>query len=327
MSTRNRLLSYLKEHRNTWVSGTLLSKKLVVTRSAINKHIQQLKEMGYPIEASARKGYLLAGIPDILLPHEVQDGLQTKVFGAREIVYFPETDSTNLQARILAAGGAPEGTIVIAEKQTRGRGRKGRSWFSPESGGIYVSLILRPHMTPSEASVITLMTGVAAAETLLSLIPLLDVRIKWPNDILVNGKKIAGILTEISTELDKIEYVVVGFGMNVNIRFEDLSDEIRGTATSILLETGERYLRTIFLRTFLEHFETRYETVQTEGFDSLRERWKELSNIIGRRVEVEMIGKSCTGKVVEIDRDGVLILEEDDGAHRRIVSGDVKLFN
>jgi BirA family biotin operon repressor/biotin-[acetyl-CoA-carboxylase] ligase len=326
MSTRNSLLTHLKESRGKWVSGAWLSTKLSVSRSAINKHVRNLRQMGYHIEASVKKGYLLGAIPDLVLPDEIRDGLNTRIFGTRDIVFFAETDSTNLQARSLAAAGAEEGTIVVAEKQSRGRGRKGRSWFSPEGGGIYLSLILRPNMTPSEAPVITLMTGVAAAETLLSLTPELDIKIKWPNDILANGKKIAGILTEISTDMDRIDYVVVGFGMNVNLPFRHLEEEIKETATSILIETGSLRPRAEFIRAFLQYFESYYEIIRTEGFESIRERWKELANILGRRVMVEMVGKTVVGEVVDVDADGVLILRDERGELKRVVSGDVKLL-
>ncbi len=157
------------------------------------------------------------------MPNEILDSLDTRIFGKRNIDYFMEIDTTNTRAKDLAAEGAPEGTLVIAEKQTKGRGRKGRSWFSPLGHGIYTSFILRPAMPPSGAPRITLMTAVAIAEALLSLMQL-EVRIKWPNDILVNGKKLAGILTEISTEMDAINYIVVGIGLNVNTPFKDLPE-------------------------------------------------------------------------------------------------------
>jgi BirA family biotin operon repressor/biotin-[acetyl-CoA-carboxylase] ligase len=166
------------------------------------------------------------------------------------------------------------------------------------------------------------MTGVAATEALVSLTRL-DARIKWPNDILVRGKKIAGILTEISTEMDRIDYVVVGVGLNVNIQRESLAEGLGERATSILIETGESFSRVRLLKAFLKHFETYYKILQGEGFEPIRNRWKELSDIIGQRVGVEMIGNVRTGRVVDIDPDGVLILEDDQGSIQRIASGDV----
>jgi len=230
MSTKDQLLLYLKERKGDWVSGEALSNKIAVSRSAVWKHICKLREEGYVIESSPKKGYLLRKAPDLLFPNEIREGLDTKVFGKRDIVYFTETDSTNTRAKDLAARGAPEGTLVISERQTKGRGRKGRSWFSPSQGGIYTSLILRPSISPSEAPKITLLSAVVVAETLRSLTGLSAI-IKWPNDILINGKKIAGILTEMSTEMDAIDYIVVGLGLNVNT--PDFPDDIREKATSI----------------------------------------------------------------------------------------------
>jgi BirA family biotin operon repressor/biotin-[acetyl-CoA-carboxylase] ligase len=284
-----------------------------------------LKKVGYPIETSTKKGYCLGESPELLLAEGIRQGLDTRIFGAREILSLAETDSTNLRAKELAAGGAPEGTVVIAERQTEGRGRKGRSWFSPAGGGIYISMILRPTMPPNEAPGITLMTGIAAAEA-LSSVTTLDARIKWPNDILVHGKKIAGILTEISTEMDRIDYVVVGLGLNVNIPRESLAEELQERATSVLIETGMHHARVGLIQAILEQFETYYRTLQDEGFEPIRKRWKELSNIIGQRISVEMIGRVRTGRAVDIGTDGVLILEDEQGGLERIASGDVTLL-
>jgi BirA family transcriptional regulator, biotin operon repressor / biotin---[acetyl-CoA-carboxylase] ligase len=324
-TTRDKLLLCLKENRGNWISGEWLSQQLAVSRAAINKHVGHLRKLGYCIDTSTKKGYSLGDSGDLVLPDEIREGLDNSVFGAKDIVYLAETDSTNTRAKDLAARGAPEGTIVIAEKQTQGRGRKGRGWFSPESGGIYLSLILRPAMTPSEAARITLMTGVAAAEALLSLTKL-EARIKWPNDILLNGKKIAGILTEVSTEMDKVDHVVVGVGMNVNITAADLATEIKDTATSILIETGEPLPRVRLIRTFLKSFEGYYRIIQDKGFEPIRQRWKELSDIIGRWVQVEMIGRTLTGRVADIDLDGLLVVIDEYGANHRIISGDVTLL-
>ena len=324
-SKRDKLLSFLKESRGIWVSGAWLSGKLAVSRAAINKHVHHLKKLGYPIETSTKKGYRLGESPDLLVAEEIREGLDTTFLGRRDIISLDETDSTNLRAKDLAAGGAPEGTVIVAGEQTEGRGRKGRSWFSPSGAGVYLSLILRPPLAPSEAPRITLMTGVAATEALVSL-PGLDARIKWPNDILVRGRKIAGILTEISTEMDRVDYVVVGLGLNVNIPRQSLAEGLRERATSILIETGKSFSRVRLIQAFLKHFETYYKILQDEGFEPIRKRWKELSDIIGQRVSVEMIGMVRTGRVVDIDSDGVLILEDDQGSIQRIASGDVTLL-
>jgi len=321
MTTKEKLLLYLKENKGNWVSGELLSGKLGVSRAAICKHVRKLKEDGYEIESSTRKGYLFSKVSGVLSADEIREGLNTRVFG-NNIVCLKETDSTNIRAKNLAAQGASEGTVVIAEKQTKGRGRKKRIWFSPAGAGIYVSLVLRPAISPVEAPRITLMTAVAAAEALLSL-KCLNVRIKWPNDILVNGKKIGGILTEISTEMDSVDYIVVGLGLNVNMQLETFTEDIRGKATSILMETGERFSRIKLVQAYLQWHEKYYDILKNRGFEPVIQRWKELADIIGQTVRVDMTGKKIVGKVMDVDNNGVLILKDNQGRSHGIFSGDV----
>jgi BirA family biotin operon repressor/biotin-[acetyl-CoA-carboxylase] ligase len=324
MSTKDQLLLYLKENQGNWVSGELISNNLSVSRSAIWKHIHKLKEEGYVIESAPKKGYLLSKASDPITADEIRQGLCTRVFGKKNIIYLKETDSTNTRAKELAAQGAPEGTLVIAEKQTKGRGRRGRSWFSPTGDGIYFSLILRPAISPGETPRITLMTAVVLAETLISLMKL-KLRIKWPNDILVNGKKLAGILTEISTEMDAVNYIVVGLGMNVNTRFENFSSEIKENATSILIETGKQFPRIKLIQNYLKLYEKHYDMFKKNNFEPIMNRWRELADIIGKQIRVDIIGKTHTGKVIDVDDDGVLILKDDQGKLQRIFSGDVTL--
>ena len=324
MSTKDKLLLYLKRNQGNWVSGELISSKLSVSRAAIWKHIQKLKEEGYIIESASKKGYLLSKSSDPITADEIRQGLSTKVFGKKNIIFLKETDSTNTRAKELAAQGAPEGTLVIAEKQTSGRGRRGRNWFSPPGGGIYCSLILRPVLSPSETPRITLMTAVVLAETLISLMKL-KLRIKWPNDILVNGKKLAGILTEISTEMDAVNYIVVGLGMNVNTQLEDLPREIKKTATSILIETKKPFPRVKLIQHYLKLYEKYYDMFKKNDFKPIMKRWRELADIIGKQIRVDVIGKTHIGKVVDVDNDGVLILKDDKGVLQRIFSGDVTL--
>ncbi len=323
MSTKDQLLHHLKEKKGKWVSGEALSSQLAVSRTAIWKHISTLREEGYGIEASPKKGYLLRKISDLLLPNEISEGLDTSVFGRKGIVYYRTINSTNTKAKELAAGGAPEGTLVVAEQQVQGRGRKGRTWFSPPQGGIYISLIAKPNISPGEAPKITMLTGVAVAEALQKLTPC-NINIKWPNDILVNSKKIAGILTEMSTEMDAIEYIVVGLGMNITTaRFPD---DIKDKATSILLETGKYLPRVIFIREYLKWYEKYYEIFTTIGFEPVIQRWKEFSNIIGNMVIAELAGRKYSGEVHDIDNDGILILKDKKGGLHRIFSSDVTLI-
>jgi BirA family biotin operon repressor/biotin-[acetyl-CoA-carboxylase] ligase len=324
MSTKDQLLLYLKEKQGDWVSGELISNNLLVSRSAIWKHISNLKKEGYVIESAPKKGYLLSKASDPITADEIREGLCTKVFGKKNIIYLKETDSTNTRAKELAAQGAPEGTLVIAEKQTKGRGRRGRNWFSPSGGGIYCSLILRPAMPPGETPRMTLMTAVVVAETLISLVKL-KLRIKWPNDILVNRKKLAGILTEISADMDSVNYIIVGLGLNVNNLFENSPQDIKKSATSILIETGNRVPRLKFIQNYLKLHEQYYDMFKKNNFEPIMNRWRELADIIGKQIKVDVIGKTHIGEVMDVDNDGVLILKDDQGRLQRIFSGDVTL--
>jgi BirA family biotin operon repressor/biotin-[acetyl-CoA-carboxylase] ligase len=324
MSTKDKLRLFLKKNQGKWISGELISNHLLVSRSAIWKHIHKLNEEGYTIESAPKKGYLLTNASDPITADEIREGLCTKVFGRKNISCLKETDSTNTRAKELAAQGAPEGTLIIAEKQTNGRGRRGRSWFSPSGGGIYCSLILRPAMPPGETPRITLMTAVVAAETLMSLVKL-NLKIKWPNDILANGRKLAGILTEISADMDSVNYIIVGLGLNVNNLFENSPQDIKKSATSILIETGNRVPRIKFIQNYLKLYEQYYDMFKKNNFESIMNRWRELADILGKQIKVDVIGKTHIGEVMDVDNDGVLILKDDQGGLQRIFSGDVTL--
>ncbi len=322
MNTKGRLLSQLKAKNGGWISGEVLSGEFGISRAAINKHVQKLREEGYVIESSTKKGYILKASTSRLLANEICEGLNTKVFGKERVVHFNETDSTNIRAKELAIKNAPEGTVVIAERQTAGKGRKQRSWFSPAGYGIYASLILRPPIPPSDAPGITLMTAVAMADALV-LLTRLPIEIKWPNDLLIRGKKIAGILTEISTEMDSIDYIVVGLGLNVNTPPELFPKSLRKTATSILIESGGNFSRIKILKTYLERFEDYYEMVTRGEFGPIMVRWKEFATVIGKRVLVEEIGRKYSGMAEDVDDTGVLIVRDDQGTFHRVFSADI----
>jgi len=322
LGTKDELLWYLRRGEGCWVSGEDLSGKMGISRSAVWKQISRLRQEGYAIRSSSKKGYLFLGVPEMLLPAEIREGIGTEIFGRRDIAYFGELDSTNRKAKEMAAEGAPEGTLVVAEEQSRGRGRIGRSWYSPAREGIYMSLILRPKLPPNEAPKITLVTGVSVAEALLAVTPL-QPAIKWPNDILVNGRKICGILTETSTEMDAIDFVVVGVGMNVNT--PEFPDELNEIGTSIYLETGKAFDRVTLLQEFLHQFEQLYFTFLKSGFESIGKRWGELSILMGKDVTVQMIDRSCSGRVLKLDRDGALIIRSENGELEKIYSGDIHI--
>ncbi len=323
MEGKEALLERLKKAEGGWISGEGLSVEMSMTRSAVWKHVCKLRAEGYEIESSPRKGYLLHRVPDRLFPREVRSGLGTTIFGKGEIVHLPETDSTNSRAKELAGRGIPEGTIVLAEKQTLGRGRRGRSWFSPAGGGgLYLSLVLRPEVSPAEAPKLTLVTAVAVCDALVPYLPSRPA-VKWPNDILAGDRKIAGILTEISTEPDAIDFIVVGLGLNVNIPARQFPKEIRGSATSILVETGTKHSRAVLLRSFLEHFERVYALFLEGRFPLILDRWKASAGATGRHVRVDRIGRALSGEIQDVDEDGFLLLRDKAGYLHRIVSGDV----
>jgi len=322
MTTRDNILAYLKNAKGDWVSGEYLSAGLSVSRSAVWKHIRKLTEEGYLIKSSHGKGYMLEKASDMLLPEEIREGLTTRILGKKEIHHLKETVSTNTTAKQLAAGGAPEGTLVISEMQTGGKGRLGRNWFSPSGEGIYISFILRPAVSPAEAPKITLMTAVAMAEALNSG-PGLHVSIKWPNDILLGGKKLAGILTEISTEMDAVDYVIIGVGLNVNTA--SFPPDLKETATSLLLETGRLHSRSSLTKEFMKWFEEYYELFQRADFKPILNRWRQFSHIGGRRIKVETIGGMTSGTALDIDGDGFLMVEDDDGHIQKIYSGDITM--
>jgi len=304
------------------VSGETLSQSLRMSRTAVWKHVCALRTAGYRIDSSPRKGYLLREIPDLLLPQELQEGLQTALIGQGDIRFFPRTDSTNRQAKALAAAGAPEGTVVIAEEQSAGRGRRGRAWFSPPRTGIYMSLILRPDIPPQEAPRFALLAAAAVAAAVRETTSL-EVMIKWPNDILAGGRKMGGILTEASMEMDRVEYLVIGVGLNVNLNRREFPPELQSIATSIREETGRPAGRILLTKRLLESLESTYHEYRREGFAPILKRWQDFTEMLGREVAVEVRGRMLTGEVAAFDADGALVLRTPGGEALRLFFGDV----
>ena len=252
---------------------------------------------------------------------KVQNGLVTKRLGTR-FHWFHELDSTNTYARRLAEEGAPEGEVVIAEQQTRGRGRLGRSWVSPPYVNLYLSVLLRPTLPPIQAPQITLTAAVALADAVSAFISQPPV-IKWPNDILVEGQKLAGVLTESSCTSERIEFVVLGIGVNVNFRRALMADGLRDRATS-LMEVGRRSVsREAFLRRLIQDLDRCYGILQESGFRAIAPRWEAYFGHRGKKVRVESEQEILIGEAKGIDGDGALIIKSDQGVHHRILAGDV----
>ena len=326
MTTKNRFLAYLKENKGSWISGESLSSQLLVSRSALWKHVRALKNEGYQIESSPKKGYRFRESPDMLFVEEIRQGLKTQWLGKGYIAYYTETDSTNIRARALAMAGAAEGSIVIAETQTAGKGRRGRPWFSPSEKGIYISIIVRPAIPPSETPKLVLLSSVTVAELLRSRTSL-KTEIKWPNDVLVNGKKIAGILLEVGTEMDAVDYGIVGLGLNVNIPSGSFPDDIKDSATSLLIESGKHTSRVRLVQDYLMLFEKYYEQLRSGHSDEIVATWKELTDIVGRRITLDLSGRIYSGDVTNVDDNGALMITDLMGNTHRVFSGDVTYRN
>ena len=316
------ILQLLREHPSTFLSGEEISRRLRVSRTAVWKRIERLRTLGYEIEASTRSGYRLIQSPDLLTPSEVKPLLRTKWMG-KTIHYFQTLDSTNSKAYQLALNGAEEGEVVVSESQEKGRGRLGRQWFSPPYLNLYLSVILRPKISPHQASLNTLMAAVATADAIKKFSGLRPL-IKWPNDILLRDRKVAGLLNEIHSETDRIHFVILGIGVNLNMDEKMFSKEIRTVATSLKIEMGQTVSRKAFLQFFLQELEKWYSIFLEKGSAIILKAWRDRAHIKGRQVKVTSFGKTVAGIAIDVDSDGALILETEDGKRKRVVAGDIE---
>lgn len=317
---KEKILELLKQ-ADGYVSGQMICEQLNVSRTAVWKNINALKREGYQIDSVNNKGYRLISEPDLLNEMRIREYLQTKWL-AKKIIYLPVTDSTNTQAKKMGEEGAEHGTLVVTQCQTAGRGRRGRSWESPE-GNVYFTFLLRPEVEISRASMITLVAALAVAKAVDDVTGL-DSKIKWPNDVVANGKKLCGILTESSSDLEYINYAVVGIGINVNQTA--FPEEIAETASSLLLETGHAVDRGQLLGVFLNRFEQYYETfIQTEDMSGLRDVYNEKLVNCGREVKIIEKDRERVLKALGIDNDGGLVVENSEGERESIISGEVSV--
>jgi BirA family biotin operon repressor/biotin-[acetyl-CoA-carboxylase] ligase len=311
---REKIISILKKNSG-FVSGEELSRQLNMSRAGIWKHIEDLRRQGYVIKAVPHSGYRLVSSPDKLLPWEIQSGLATQYIG-KEIFCQDTIPSTMDEAVKLATSGAREGVVVCADSQTKGRGRMGRSWVSPKGKGVYFSVILRPMLPLNEVAKLTLMSAVAVCEALRDISGV-DIKIKWPNDLLVGQKKIVGILTELNAEVDRVKFVVVGVGVNVNTASRQLPE----IATSLKMEAGRDFSRVQVLQMILKNLEK--EQVKKQGFVPVLKKWKQLSLTLGQRVSVEDAGKKLEGVAIDLADDGGLLIQDSQGKIIKRMSGDV----
>ena len=318
---RSKILEMLRNAGSVYISGEEIASRLGVSRTAVWKHIRELREAGYDIRSHSRSGYMLCETPDLLLPGEIRHDLNTKIMG-QKIVYYEDIPSTNIEAKRLAAEGAPEGTVVVSEAQSTGRGRMERAFFSPKGKGIWFSIFLRAVFLPQEAPKCTLLAAVAVAKAMDQFG--LRAGIKWPNDVLYEGKKLVGILTEMHAEMDRINYVVIGTGINVNIMPEEFPPELRDCATSLAIMKGEKLPRAAFFRAVLQAIEELYLMVRKQGFASLMEEWRHYTITLGQEVNVISVNETFAGRAVDIDADGALLVETEQGV-RRVLAGDVSI--
>jgi len=327
------IVKLLKDASNkgTYMSGQKISDSLGLSRTAVWKHIENLRAEGYEIESSSKKGYRLKENDKkndekgfIFSDTEILSSLKTKYIG-RELTFLAETESTNKDAFALARDGAREGSAVIAVTQKGGKGRLGRKWHSPEGRNIYTSIVLRPKMAPMEVQSITLMAAVAVADTIAHFIGEAP-NVKWPNDILVKGRKISGILTEMKTDTDSVDFIILGIGMNVNMAADDFPEDIRKIASSIEIQKGKKVSLSEVTSSLYSSIEKWYEVFTSKGSEEVFKKWNEYFESSGKEVKVTAQNEqdSFSGLCLGIDERGALQVRDKDGNTRTVIAGDVE---
>ncbi|MCM8711177.1 biotin--[acetyl-CoA-carboxylase] ligase [Clostridium sp. SYSU_GA19001] len=320
---KNEILKLLKKNPDSFVSGQSISDYLKVSRTAIWKYMNGLREDGYKIESVSNKGYKLLSSPDLLTFEEIEPYLNTNFIG-RNIIHFNSIDSTNIKAKKLADSIVKDGTIVIAEEQTSGKGRLGRNWISPQYKGIWMSIILKPDLNPIEA---VKLTQIAAAAVVTGTEEFgIKTYIKWPNDIVINHKKVCGILTEMNAELTRINYVIVGIGINVNIDETEFPGDIKHIATSLKIESKKSINRQKLAGNILNNFEKLYvQFVKQNDLSSSINICRENSALIGKNIIIINRETSVEAKAIDIDEDGRLLVEYKDGRRESLISGEISI--
>ncbi len=320
-TTLDKIVTLLKSHKSEFLSGEKLSQTLALSRAAVWKNIKKLKSLGYKIESRPKIGYRLRKKTDLLFPWEISDGLQTDIIG-RKIYYFDRIDSTQNFALELAQKPHENGSVVIAQRQTQGRGRLNRKWISPK-GGIWMSILLRPNFEPSYTSLFPMATSLALA---VSMEKTLNVKteLKWPNDITINGKKVAGILIDASIESNKIDYLIIGIGINFKINPGTISKSIRQKNYGIttLVKKDQDGNPVELIQQFLLELEETYNKVMINSVGTIRKEWMKRSSTIGKNVTATTTTGTMKGKAVGIDKTGALLLSNK-GNIQRLLAGDI----
>lgn len=320
---RAEILKMLREAEG-YVSGQQICEHFGVSRTAVWKVIQQLKEEGYEIEAVKNKGYRIGGVPELITSEEITSRLHTS-WMARKTIYLESVDSTNNYVKKIAEEGAPDGTLVVADEQTGGKGRRGRRWMAPKGVNAMFSLLLRPSIRPEHASRLTLLMALAVAEGIRKVSGL-EAGIKWPNDVVVNGRKVCGILTEMNTEVDYINYVVIGTGINVNQDPASFPEEIRQTAGSLYGMAGKKISRAELVASVMESLERIYGIfLKTEDLSELYQAYNKICVNLGHEIRVMEPGHEFTGTTDGINKDGELVVRKEDGSIVRVYAGEVSV--
>jgi len=321
--TRTELIEAFSNANGEFLSGQALADILGCSRTAIWKHIEELRKEGFELEAIRNKGYRIINTPKNMTENELRLGLKTTIFG-KTIHYLESTDSTQKVAHRLAQEGCPDGTLVIAEEQTNGRGRLARVWHSPKYTGIWMSLVLRPKLPPAKAPQFTLIAAVAVAQAIEDVCKI-SPDIKWPNDLLLNGKKITGILTELQADSDKIDAIIMGIGMNVNQKEADFPIELHDIATSLAIETGKEISRSNLVKRLLENLEKYYLIYLKNGFAPLKLLWESYAVSLGKDIIARTISGNIAGKALGITDEGVLKIQDYNGQIHEIYSADIEI--
>ncbi|MGC9940258.1 MAG: biotin--[acetyl-CoA-carboxylase] ligase [Verrucomicrobiota bacterium] len=334
MTTDAKILTALRANPDG-VSGASLAEQLKISRAAIWSRIEELRQAGYEIEASPHFGYHLVHSPDALhaddllarlagIREEEDEGRPRSMIIGRDIQVFKETTSTNDVIEKLARDGVREGVVVFAESQTRGRGRLGRKWVSPANKGLWFSILLRPRVHPQESTQLTVVSATALRRAIMTKTDLRP-EIKWPNDILIGGKKVAGILTELSAELDRVKHITLGIGVDVNVDAGELPPEVRKVSTSLKIEAGEAISRVELAAEILRELDRDYARMCTGNFLAVADEWEAGCATIGKNVNVQMGDRKISGCAESLDEDGALLVRTEHGHLERVIGGDVTL--
>lgn len=324
MTVDSQILFALRNAGEHPVSGADLAQNLGISRAAVWARIEDLRKLGYEIHASPHDGYRLRSVPDLLLADDLLALLGDNTVVGRDIRVFQETTSTNDVVERLGRDGVKEGVVVFAESQTRGRGRLGREWISRAGKGLWFSVLLRPPISPQAATQITVASGTALARAIRAVTKL-PCDIKWPNDIVVGERKLCGILTEMNAEIEKIHYVILGMGVNVNFQPSDFPPGLRKIATSLAIETGRTWRRSDLAAAILSELDSAYHKIIAGEFARLAEEWESLCSTLGRQVEITAGTRVVHGRAESLDEEGALLVRTQHGRLERIVGGDVTL--